>query len=409
MRGYDQDRKMGSDPANGTSERLDNIFVLPGARVESGPVTVAVVEDDYEDFVLAKKNLDRVIGTRYVITTADSLEAGIELLNGQRFDVALIDFRIGGESGLDLVRAVGGRRSPTPLILLTGMAERETDVKAMEAGVFDFIDKSEISPKVMERAIRYARHTHALEVRLHQAVTAMEQAYEAKSTFLARVSHDLRTPLNAVLGFSEVIRDRLLGPDDRDKYREYAADIHASASHLLGLIDDILDLNKLEAGKTELALGEVDVAAAIAEALRLIAHEARQRGVTIASEPPGGRFTLMVDAGAFRRMLLNLLSNAVKFTPKGGAVGISAGLVDDGFRIAIIDTGVGIPVERLDDVIRPFEQSEASADIAHGGVGLGLSIVQSLIELHGGALKLSSAPGRGTTAALIFPASSVSE
>ncbi len=400
---------MGSDPANGADERLDNIFVLPGARADAGPVTVAVVEDDYEDFVLAKKNLDRVVGTKYVITTADSLEAGIELLSGQRFDVALIDFRIGGESGLDLVRAVGGRRSATPLILLTGMAERETDVKAMEAGVFDFIDKSEISPKVMERAIRYARHTHALEARLHQAVTAMEQAYAAKSTFLARVSHDLRTPLNAVLGFSEVIRDRLLGADDRDRYREYAADIHASASHLLGLIDDILDLNKLEAGKTELALGEVDVAAAIAEALRLIAHEARQRGVAIANEPPGGRYTLMVDPGAFRRMLLNLLSNAVKFTPKGGAVGISAGLVDDGFRIAIIDTGVGIPIERLDDVIRPFEQSQGPADIAHGGVGLGLSIVQSLIELHGGVLKLTSAPGRGTTAALIFPASSLSE
>lgn len=400
---------MASDPAGGAIERLDNVVALPGAHVDAGPVTVAVIEDDYEDFVLAKKNLDRVVGTRYVVTAADSLEAGIALLGGQRFDVALIDFRIAGESGLDLVRSVGGRRSATPLILLTGMADREIDIKAMKAGVFDFIDKSEISPTVLERAIRYARHTHALEVRLHQAVTAMEAAYEAKSTFLARVSHDLRTPLNAVLGFSEVIRDRLLGPGDRDKYREYAADIHASASHLPGLINDILDLNKVEEGRTELTLTEVDVAAAIAEALRLIAPEARQRGVAIASEPPGGRFTLMVDAGALRRMLLNLLSNAIKFTPKGGAVGISAGLVDDGFRIAIIDTGIGISVERLDNVVRPFVQSEGPADIAHGGAGLGLSIVQSLIELHGGVLKLTSDPGRGTTAALIFPASSLSE
>ncbi len=231
-----------------------------------------------------------------------------------------------------------------------------------------------------------------------------EAANSAKSEFLANMSHELRTPLNAVLGFSEIIKDKVFGANAMDRYIDYASHIHFSGKHLLGLINDILDLSKIEAGKRELDEADLDLIAIARDVLHFVEPQAARKTLTIALDAPQ---SVMVrgDERALRQMIANLLSNAVKFTPKTGIVTTrirpnSAG----GLTLAVTDTGVGIRPEDLSKVLESFGQ--ARHDIAtteETGTGLGLPIVKGLTELHGGTLKLESTLGKGTTVTIELP------
>jgi two-component system, cell cycle sensor histidine kinase PleC len=235
-----------------------------------------------------------------------------------------------------------------------------------------------------------------------------EAANRAKSEFLANMSHELRTPLNAVLGFSEIIKDRILGDADPERYAKYGEHIHYSGKHLLGLIGDILDLSKIEAGKRELEESDVDLVAQAKDALRFVEPQAQHKGLDLtldALQP----IIVRADERALRQIMANLLSNAVKFTPQGGRVALRLSPANGGgVAIAVTDTGVGIKPEDLDKVLERFGQ--ARRDIAttqESGTGLGLPIVKGLIELHGGTLNIESEPGRGTTVTVVVPAARV--
>lgn len=232
-----------------------------------------------------------------------------------------------------------------------------------------------------------------------------ERSNRAKSQFLAQMSHELRTPLNAVLGFSELLLSETFGPLGNPRYLEYAADIRDSGSHLLSLINDILDLSRIETGQMVLAEEAVDVGAAVAQALRMIAPRAAQAGVRLSGDVPDDLPYLMGDQRAMLQMLLNLLGNAVKFTPEDGEAMVSAMLLPDGgIGLMIADTGSGIPESELDRILEPFERADSPDVRRTEGTGLGLPIVKRLAERHGGRLELTSEAGVGTTAILIFPA-----
>jgi signal transduction histidine kinase len=218
------------------------------------------------------------------------------------------------------------------------------------------------------------------------------------------MSHELRTPLNAIMGFSELMAGQMLGPLGTPVYLEYSRDIHTSAGHLLAIISDILDIAKVEAGKVILAEEEVLVAEEAAAALRLVGPRAEEQAVFLRSELPKDLPMLRGDARLVKQMLLNLLTNAVKFTPAGGLIVVAAELTPEGdLAVRISDTGIGIPPADLTRVLQPFGQVEGACARRHGGIGLGLPLVKSFVELHGGRLTLVSELGKGTTVRLVFP------
>ena len=235
-------------------------------------------------------------------------------------------------------------------------------------------------------------------------------ADSAKSMFLAKTSHELRTPLNAIIGFSSMIDGQTVGPIDNPRYTEYARLIHTSGEHLLTLINGLMELAKIEAGKFELKEARIPLRAAIDEAVSLVQTQAQQKGVALGIDPACRDLAVRVDPNAFRQILLNLLSNALKFTPAGGSVRIAAARHrDGGLLLRVTDTGVGIAPEALARVFVPFERARTEATRDIEGSGLGLSITRGLVSLHGGTVTLASAPGQGTVATVALPAIRVFE
>ena len=233
-----------------------------------------------------------------------------------------------------------------------------------------------------------------------------EAANRAKSEFLANISHELRTPLNAVIGFSEVMQQALFGPLGHPKYQEYARDIYASGAYLLEVINDILDMSKIEAGCMALDVGNVDVADIINDSMKVVSQTAAERDITLERHGPA-HLAIEADRRALKQVFLNLLSNAVKFTRDGGRVDVHLARTRGQVKIAIKDTGIGIAEGDIVKLGRPFEQVENQFTKSHQGSGLGLAISRALIELHGGSFRIKSREGQGTTVTCILPARAV--
>jgi PAS domain S-box-containing protein len=247
----------------------------------------------------------------------------------------------------------------------------------------------------------------AIEVELIRSKEAAEFANRTKTEFLANMSHELRTPLNAIIGFAEVIKDEMFGPVGTAKYAEYAKDIFSSGRHLLALINDILDLSKLEAGKLELREEDISLRTTVEECLTLIRNRAQECHVLLVTEIEPRLPKLRCDERALKQVLLNLLSNAVKFTPAGGTVTTRVRRAPDGLAISVADTGIGMSAADIQVALSAFGQIDSRLSRQHHGTGLGLPISKSLIELHGGTLAVDSMPGKGTIMTATFPAARV--
>ncbi|MBP8062644.1 MAG: PAS domain-containing protein [Brevundimonas sp.] len=235
------------------------------------------------------------------------------------------------------------------------------------------------------------------------AMTRAEAANQAKSEFLANMSHELRTPLNAINGFSEIMAGEMFGPLGDPKYKGYAADILKSGQHLLSLINDVLDMAKIEAGKLTLHYETVSLKEVVDDAARLMRGKIEEAGLNLLVDAPELP-EIEADYRGLKQVVLNLISNAVKFTPEGGHIVVALSREDDDrLRVAVTDTGIGIAAEDLKRLARPFEQVEGQHSKTTQGTGLGLALTKSLIELHGGMLTIESEPGRGTTVGFDIP------
>lgn len=243
-----------------------------------------------------------------------------------------------------------------------------------------------------------------MEQELRDAKERADFASRTKSEFLANTSHELRTPLNAIIGFAEIIKDEMFGEIPKRQYVSYAADIHESGRHLLALINDILDMSKVEAGRRELAEEAVDVGQAIDRCIHLVEVRAREDGVTVATDIPEGLPLIWAEERAIKQILLNLLSNAVKFSPARGHVTVHAHVDGRGCLVlAVTDQGMGMSEADKERALTPFQQAESTRTRHYGGTGLGLPLAQSLAGLHGGTIELDSAPGAGTAARVTLP------
>ena len=239
---------------------------------------------------------------------------------------------------------------------------------------------------------------------LKTALEAAAASSQAKSQFLATMSHELRTPLNAIIGFSEIMLLQSLGAMGHPRYVEYAGDIHNSGTHLLSLINDVLDFSKAEAGRLALQEEPVDALETLRDCLRLTTLEAAEAGIDVAVVLPESLPPLRADRRRLKQIVLNLLSNALKFTAPGGEVRISAGRTVDGLVIAISDSGIGMTAEQIPVALEAFGQIDNSLSRKYEGTGLGLPLARHLAEAHGGSLTIDSQPGHGTTVTLHLPA-----
>ena len=235
-----------------------------------------------------------------------------------------------------------------------------------------------------------------------------EAANRAKSEFLANMSHELRTPLNAIIGFSELMKQKLFGPLGCERYEEYVSDIYASGTYLLRVINDILDMSKIEAGQFTITRADVDLAPLIQETVRVVALQAAKKDIEMRTEVPDC-LKFSADSRAIKQILINLLFNAVKFTGQGGKVTLRAHKAGGSVILSILDTGCGIPRTALKKLGRPFEQVENQFSKTHNGSGLGLAISRSLAELHGGSLRIRSKEGAGTVVSVRLPARPIAE
>jgi len=243
-----------------------------------------------------------------------------------------------------------------------------------------------------------------------EARARAEEANLAKSRFLATMSHELRTPLNAILGFSEIMRAEILGPHANPTYKEYAADIHQSGQHLLNLINEILDISRIEAGRYELHEAPIDLAELVEDCHRLMRLRAESKGLKIVEAFEENLPQLWADERAIRQICLNLLSNAIKFTPSGGTIALKVGRTGTGGQfLSVKDTGPGIPENEIPRVLKSFSQGSLAHQTAEGGTGLGLPITKGLTELHDGAFELKSKLRYGTEVIITFPRKRVME
>ncbi len=241
------------------------------------------------------------------------------------------------------------------------------------------------------------------ERQLKEAKDAAERAYAAKSQFLANMSHELRTPLNAIIGFSEMMQRQLLGPIGTEKYLDYITGIRESGEHLLDLISDILDMSKIEAGKYELDVEELNAAKVIRLAVHMMEGRAQEAKIRVAIDIGNEDLQIVCDRRAFMQILLNLLSNAIKFTDPGGDVRVECAGREDFMLVRVHDTGIGIPANKLACITNPFEQAASHYTREHEGTGLGLAITKDLVELHGGSLHIDSTVGVGTCVTVKLP------
>jgi len=255
---------------------------------------------------------------------------------------------------------------------------------------------------------REVKRRRGVEWDLRAAADAAEFANRAKSEFIANMSHELRTPLNAIIGFSEIMKDQILGAIEPVAYRGYACDIHDCGQLLLSIINDILDLSRIEAGAFELRPRRVDIDEVLHSMVRIIGPRAEKRSIKISVDVVADQPRLSLDERAIKQMLLNVLSNAVKFNREGGGVRVRAGTNgSSAYMISIADTGIGMGEGYLGKVLLPFVQLNASASKQYADTGRGLPIVKSLVELHGEIFSLESKPDAGTTATIHLPAACV--
>lgn len=245
--------------------------------------------------------------------------------------------------------------------------------------------------QMAELAEKYANEKHKAE-----------EANQIKSEFLANISHELRTPLNAIIGFSEIMNDGLFGPLGSEKYSEYSRDIYESGTYLLGMINDVLDMSKIEAGRFVLDYDAFNLDRMIEEAIRIVSQQAQERNITVVDQV-SPKIELQADRRAVKQILLNLLSNAVKFSNDGGQIVIRAKRRGECITVSIEDNGIGISKQDLRKLGKPFEQVQNQFTKSHKGSGLGLAISKSLTELHGGAMKIRSTEGKGTIVSMRLP------
>ena len=360
---------------------------LPDEAVRSGTTYEQVVEAGRKPVVRTTGGQDDV--------ARDGLQDGLPIPGARTFEAQLDDGRW---------LHISERRTKDGGYVSVG-----TDITTIKAHEEKLIDSERrLMATIADlRASQQALETQAQQLselaeKYAEEKTRAEDANQAKSKFLANMSHELRTPLNAIIGFSEIMGSGMFGPLGADRYAEYCRDIHSSGQYLLEVINDVLDMSKIEAGRMQLDREVLRLDQILADSLRVVSGRAGDKRLALALDVASD-VAFAADRRACKQIILNLLSNAVKFTPEGGRVDVHGRRRGNSVVVAIADSGIGIPPDALRKLGRPFEQVESQLTKSHQGSGLGLAIAKSLVELHGGMMRIRSSPGVGTLVVVRLP------
>ncbi len=369
----------------------------------------AIIDDDPQDARLVARYVDKASSGMWRADCFHTLDSGKAALASAEFDVALVDLHLGPDSGIHLVKEFDRKAGGTPIIMMSGGADVDIEDTALTLGAYDFLSKDSLDARTLRRAVNHVYSAHAIEEALRRSAALAHTSNEAKSSFLACMSHDLRTPLNAIIGFSDAMLMVPEGMVKEEVVREYSGYINQSGKHLLEIINTILDLSKIEQQEFELQREWVDLSELIELQIAVLRPIAEDKHVTLTSMFRHDGELLLADARALRQMLTNLLSNAIKFNRPGKNVQVSTSLTESGLEVRVSDEGAGMTGPEVKLALMPFGQVTNDPTLARQGTGLGLTIVQSLMEQHGGELTLESRKGVGTSARMLFPSSCVSD
>lgn len=369
--------------------------------VDAARVRVLSVEANPADADLVARHLGDSLTARFDLRHVPTFAQGLE--RAADADIVLLGMPMLDIESLPKIGQMRSEASGAAIIVLLGHGDESQMLEALRLGAQDVIPKSEIEPQALRRRIRFAMVRKQEEKLLRMLKTEADALNRSRAAFLASVSHEIRTPLNAIMGFSEIIRDQRLGPVGTAAYGGYAGDIHQAGSYLLGVINDLLDLSKVDAGQMTLRETEVDLLGVVGAACLLLQGRATAGRVRVSVDLPEGLPRLRGDRDRLQQVAVNLMSNAVKFTPPGGRVTISGRRTASGeLEFSVADTGVGIPADRLARIWQPFGQAEDIYMRNREGVGLGLPLTAHLVRLHGGRIEVSSTPGKGTVFTATF-------
>jgi two-component system sensor histidine kinase/response regulator len=356
---------------------------------------ILLVEDDEDDYILTSDSLAQLDSYRFDIEwVTDSSQALDKLLNDD-FDICLLDYQLGAQSGLEVLLQAEKAGCPTPIIMLTGQTDERLDQSALDAGAADYLNKVDISTARFARAVRYAlaRSEAAVE---HLERLKAETQNRSKDRFLAHLSHELRTPLTSILGYTELLLNN-------DKAQQAAPELNvilSNGKHLLSLLNDVLDLSKIAADKLELNPSQIQLSSFIADVFYLLEINAEDKGLRLVIESHSDLpVSIYADTTRLRQILINLTYNAIKFTERG-QVTIKISTHGRGSKeklwFQVRDTGMGIPPARLKNIFQPFEQIEDIVTRKESGAGLGLAICTELVRRMGGELEVESQLGVGS-------------
>lgn len=397
------------------------------SAVPHGPIRVLLVDDDKDDFVITRDLLADIGPDRYQLDWLSSFDEGVQALCDGKHDVYLIDYRLGEQTGLELIATAKTKACFGPVILLTGQSDYEIDQAAMSLGAADYLEKSRLDATLLDRSIRYTLQQWRYETELERQVqertkalekanrdlekeiserkkvaAALQEASRHKDVFLAALAHELRNPLAPIRNAVEIMKLAGERPADHEQAR---AIIERQVTQLVRLVDDLLDVSRISQGKLRIKSENVNLQEVIQSAIEISRPLLDKANVTFQVELPEVPVMLQGDRVRLAQVFSNLLNNAAKYTDPGGAVTLRMKRADDQALVQVIDTGVGIPPELLSSVFAPFAQIGRTLGRSQGGLGIGLSLVHRLVEMHGGSVEAhSSGLNQGTTFTVYLPA-----
>ena len=364
--------------------------------------SILIIDDDDDDLFLIEDRLAHLTNEDCIFVHSSEKQASINLLKERTFDLCILDYRLAGYEGLEILEAVADAELATPIIMLTGQNDDDVAKQAIRSGAQDFVMKSMIDEDVFEKSIRYAIARKELE--FARVLSNRNQAENvAKDKFIAHLSHELRTPLTSILGYTSLL---LENPDTASFYNELNI-ISNNGKHLLNLLNDVLDLSKIVAGKFELKETPTNLQQLIIEVNSLLSVSALDKGLSLEfSSLTQLPEIVTLDELRFRQVMVNLIGNAIKFTDEG-KIQVSISMLNKQTTpklcINIVDSGIGMPEHKVKDIFSPFSQIEDVADRKAGGAGLGLSITAEIVKKMGGELKVVSKLNQGSTFTLQIP------